>query len=71
MSDTTSRRTRLMRMASESGLYVATWSPGDGATRYRFFKNKKPVSFFRQSGLYTALGLSEAETWLSGYRRGR
>jgi len=67
----TSRKARLMRLAKEAGLHVATYSPGDGVTRYRFFKSKKPVSYFQQTGLYTALGLLEAEAWLSGYRRGR
>lgn len=71
MAKITSRRARLERSARESGLYVATYSPGDGVTRYRFIKSRKPVSYFQQNGLYTALGLSEAETWLGGYRRGR
>ena len=59
------------RLAREAGLYVATYSPGDGVTRYRFFKGKKPKSYFEATGLYTALGISEAEAWLEGYRRGR
>ena len=71
MAKVTSRKARLERDAREVGLYVGIYSPGDGVTRYRFFKSKKPVSYFTGSGLYTALGLAEAETWLAGYRRGR
>jgi len=71
MAKISSRRARLERDAREMGLYVGIYSPGDGVTRYRFFKSKKPVSYFQMTGLYTALGLSEAEAWLAGYRRGR
>ena len=62
---------RLRREAAKQGLYVGTYSPGDGITRYRFFKSPhgRPVSYFSQDGLYTALGLKQAEAWLAGYRR--
>lgn len=35
------RRTRLdeLRAALPKGITIETWSPGDGATRYRFFRN--------------------------------
>jgi len=65
------RKAHLIYLAKDAGLNVATHSPGDGATRYRFFKGLRPVSFFSDRGLYTALGISEAETWLAGYRKGR
>lgn len=62
-----SRRARLERIAESRGLRVATWSPGDGTTRYRFFKSKRLVSYFEHDGLFTALGILEAEAWLAGY----
>lgn len=65
------RRRNLMRRVVEAGLRVATHSPGDGVTRYRFFKSKKRVSYFTHVGIYTALGLTEAEAWLAGYMRGK
>jgi hypothetical protein len=67
----TSRLDSLRREAARNNLYVGTYSPGDGLTRYRFFRSRggKPISYFSQDGVYTALGIKEAETWLSGYRR--
>jgi hypothetical protein len=62
-----SRRARLERIAEGRGLHVAAYSPGDGTTRYRFFKSKRPVSYFEGDGVYTALGILEAEAWLAGY----
>ena len=69
----TSRLDSLKREAARLNLYVGTYSPGDGLTRYRFFRSRggKPISYFSQDGVYTALGIKEAETWLSGYRRRR
>lgn len=66
-----SRKDLLSENAKRVGLYVATWSPGDGVARFRFFKSRKPVSYYQGDGVYTALGIKEAETWLSGYRRRR
>ena len=57
--------TKLERKAREAGLYVDSYSPGDGVTRYRFFG--KPMDYFAGGGLFTALGKKEAETWLEGY----
>ena len=55
------------------GLYVATHSPGDGVTRYRFMKSKggKPISYFRTDGIYTALGMKEAKMFLMAYNKRR
>lgn len=57
--------------AQELGLFCATYSPGDGYTRYRFFRREgldKGQSYFGPaSGIYTALGRGEAMTWLAGY----
>lgn len=66
-----SRMEGLQREAKRAGLYVAAWSPGDGVTRYRFIKSRagKPVSYFARDGIYTALGIAEAKTFLAGYKR--
>lgn len=56
-------------LAREVGLFVSTWSPGDGATRYRFFG--KEMDYFAGDGLKTVLGRKDALLWLSGYRAGR
>jgi len=71
MASIKGRVDRLRREAARHDLYVGTYSPGDGITRYRFFKSPggRPVPYFSQDGLYTALGLKQAEAWLSGYRR--
>lgn len=60
-----SRLETLQRDAEKFGFYVATYSPGDGVTRYRFFS--EPSDYFGPaSGLYTALGYKEATIWLNG-----
>jgi hypothetical protein len=71
MAKLTSRKVMLELQARELGLQVRTYSPGDGVTRYRFIKSKGRQSYFQNDGIYTALGISEAETFLSGYRRRR
>lgn len=55
--------------ADAAGLTVHTWSPGDGVTRYRFFTKPEMThqSYFGPaSGVYTALGLKEAWTFVHG-----
>lgn len=47
------------------GLYVATWSPGDGVTRYKF--SNKPGTYYSVNELYTALGYREAATYARGF----
>lgn len=67
-------RLEALEQAAESvGLYVRTYSPGDGVTRYRFFEKKDlqagevPSSYFGpRSGIYTALGYKEATVYLAG-----
>ena len=60
----------LIERAQSLNLSVATWSPGDGMTRYRFFQDED-AEYFADEPLYTALGLKEAFTWLSGYAAGK
>ncbi len=63
--------------AKELGLYVGKYSPGDGMTRYRFFKDGvmtgkgEPVQDFNSSdGLFTG-GKKDVLVWPRGYRRGK
>jgi len=56
-----------------SSIYVKTYSPGDGQTRYRFFRkdpNGKELSgyFGPENGVFTALGSSEAYSFARGCR---
>lgn len=51
--------------AKQVGIYLSYWAPGDGVKRIRF--NTRDVDYDYCDGLYTALGIKEAETWLAGY----
>ena len=51
--------------AERAGVFFSTWSPGDGVTRYRFFKTY--TDYFAGDGMYTALGARESICWLRGY----
>lgn len=71
------KKTRVQELqdyAKEMGLHVATWSPGDGTTRYRFFDKPGNTYFGPGSGIYTALGSKDAWNYLYGgsyYKPGR
>ena len=57
------------RLLAASGLHLATYSPCDGMTRYRFFQHDQRFEYFASSSeLFTALGRKEAITFLRGYR---
>ena len=56
---------KLRQFAASVGLHIATWAPGDGVTRYRFFT--KPTDYHAGDGIYTALGLKEAWCFVRGY----
>lgn len=56
-------------LAREVGLFVSTWSPGDGATRYRFHAEEADYNDGRE--VKTVLGRKDALLWLSGYRAGK
>lgn len=47
-------------------LWITTWSPGDGQTRYRFFNIPGNSYFGPKNGIYTALGYKEALTYARG-----
>ncbi len=59
----------LERAAGLVGLYVTTWAPGDGLTRYRF--HTKPADYSDGSAIYTANGRKEAIAFIKSYGIGR
>ena len=62
----------IAELASYVGLFVATASPGDGETRYRFFtEDGNSYNSGPSDGIYTALGRREAVAFLAGYRIAR
>ena len=69
------KKTRLQELqdyAKGVGLLVATYSPGDGATRYRFFDKPGPSQtyFGPSSGMHTAIGMKDAWNFLYSYSAG-
>ena len=58
------RLEELQRFARDANLYVATWSPGDGVTRYRFFDKPGNSYFGPDNGVCTELGLKKAWKFL-------
>ncbi len=69
MSNKQSRLTNLRNTAAHYGLYIYTYSPGDGVTRYRFSKNANS-DYFACYPNYIALGISEAEHYVAGFING-
>ncbi len=57
--------------ANTLGIHVATWSPGDGKARYRFFRRPGNDYFGPDNGFYTALGSGEAAMFLAGFAAGK
>lgn len=55
------------------GFTFHIWSPGDGATRYRFatLGTSSAEDFFAADGDFTALGLREARVYARGRIDGR
>jgi hypothetical protein len=66
MAKKKTRFEELQDYAKGVGLHVATWSPGDGVTRYRFFEKAGNTYFGPDNGIYTALGLKDAWNYLYG-----
>ena len=61
------QKDELTEIAKRARMYVRTYSPGDGVTRYRFFRysgddfNDATNDYFGpENGIYTALGIKEA-----------
>lgn len=63
----------VIHKAEDAGLKVGTWSPGDNVTRYRFEYATVPGAgdYDATDGIYTALGLAEARTFVKGYIKGK
>ena len=61
------KKSRLQELIDSlpEGFGVDTYSPGDGVTRYRFF-DREPFGYFAGNGIYTALGIAEAEAFARG-----
>jgi hypothetical protein len=73
MSKQETAREELDRYAKMAGLYVRTYSPGDGVTRYRFFKlsgdafDMETNGYFGpDNGIFTCLGRKAAFTFVQG-----
>ncbi len=58
------RKQELAESAERIGLYVRTYSPGDGVTRYRFFTNPENDYFGPENGICTVLGLKAAKLFI-------
>lgn len=55
----------LEQAAAAVGLYITTWAPGDGKTRYRF--HRKPADYHDGTGIYTAVGRADALNFIKAY----
>jgi hypothetical protein len=55
-------------IAATAKLYVDSYSPGDGVTRYRFMTTD--VDYFATNGVFTALGIGDAMTFAVGAMTG-
>ena len=65
------RTSDILQEARDKGLRMATYSPGDGVTRYRFFHaGPGEAEYNSLSWLYTALGAKEAMIFLKGVDAG-
>lgn len=61
---------QLVELGKGAGFYVASYSPGDGVTRYRFFDCEEPCDYFEGYGCCTKLGFKEALAYAQGRRDG-
>jgi len=57
------RLEKLREACQKVALWVATWSPGDGITRYRFFDKPGNTYFGPDDGIKTELGYKDACTF--------
>lgn len=61
-------RRELIALAERYGLYIRTYSPGDGVTRYKLFE--RPADYFESGEVGRALGLQGARLFVHGYIAG-
>lgn len=62
------RKGAVEELAESVGIHVSTWSPGDGATRYRFHRGD--FDYNAGNELATVLGRKNALMWLRAFKRG-
>jgi hypothetical protein len=63
------RKRALLDLCAKAGLTYRTWSPGDGCTRFRFFRadvGEAQTYFGPQDGIHTVSGFGQALTFLYG-----
>ena len=65
------KREYLFNLAAEYHLYVSTWSPGDGVTRYKVFAGVKPKSYFESEGEAVLIGLKNLGLGCRVMRQGK
>ncbi len=76
-SDTRNNPRKLNAMESAAasvGLLVTTWAPGDGVTRFRFFKktgSERYADYNQGGAIYTAHGRGDAMKFIESYGMGR
>lgn len=58
-------RTKMEEWATKMGLYVAHYSPGDGKTRYKVFR--EPTDYFAGDAFFFCFGLKDLYNFLFGY----
>ncbi len=63
-----SKRIDILNNRLPVGYHIATWSPGDGVTRYRICPDGQ--DYFSTSGMPTALGFRAAETMVEAFAAG-
>ncbi len=66
--------TQVEAAARAAGLSVATWAPGDGVTRYRFFLAKRGevhADYHQGDGIYTSLGRKDALNFVRAFGLGK
>ena len=59
---------RKVEIANGVPLFVATYAPGDGVTRYRFFT--KETDYFAGGGIKTVLGIKDAQLFADAFASG-
>lgn len=62
-------RKEIIARAEAFGLHITTWSPGDGATRYRVHTESR--DYHAGNELFTALGAKELDIFVQGWIAGR
>lgn len=58
-------RKEIIDRAEHFGLHIETWAPGDGATRYRVFTEKR--DYHAGGEIFTALGIKELDIFVMGW----